>query len=159
MAVVSAFTVSPKGPPTTKNVCSNCNITAKHKTRKGKTQIMAPAAPPSQDFNTCSRPAAKAPASSAIPQLSKLALQLDETHNTMQAHQFLMKAIGTESRKQNKISTTDSGKLDLLVHMINYSIMQPGVSSLKLLLMHYKNLFILTVKGMMEYGRQWFSPQ
>ncbi|KAF2355565.1 hypothetical protein FHG87_013678 [Trinorchestia longiramus] len=147
------------GPPTTKNVCSNCNITAKHKTRKGKTQIMAPAAPPSQDFNTCSRPAAKSPASSAIPQLSKLALQLDETHNTMQAHKFLMKAIGTESRKQNKISSTDSGKLDLLVHMINYSIMQPGVSSLKLLLTHYKNLFILTVKGMMEYGRQWFSPQ
>ncbi|KAF2363602.1 Reverse transcriptase domain [Trinorchestia longiramus] len=71
-AVVSASTMFPEAPPTSKNVCSNSKTTATHKTRKGKTQIIAPVQPPSQDFNIFSNTAAKAPASSANTQLSKL---------------------------------------------------------------------------------------
>ncbi|KAF2350243.1 Reverse transcriptase domain [Trinorchestia longiramus] len=70
-AVVSAYKVSHEAPPTSKNVCRNHKTTATHKTRKGKIQIMAPAQPPSQNFNICSKTAAKAPASSANTQLSK----------------------------------------------------------------------------------------
>ncbi|KAF2347732.1 OTU domain [Trinorchestia longiramus] len=70
-AVVSAITVSTESFPTSKNVCSNRKTTATHKTRKGKSQIMAPTQPPSQDFNICSKTAAKGPASSANTQLSK----------------------------------------------------------------------------------------
>ncbi|KAF2357352.1 hypothetical protein FHG87_011886 [Trinorchestia longiramus] len=52
--------------------------------------------------------------------LHDVALQLNETQNKMQAYEFLMKAIETES-KTNKNQYTnfieeDSGKLDLLVH-------------------------------------------
>ncbi|KAF2365073.1 OTU domain [Trinorchestia longiramus] len=52
--------------------------------------------------------------------LHAVALQLDKTHNTVQAYEFLMKAIETESRiNKNQYYTNfideDSGKLDLLV--------------------------------------------
>ncbi|KAF2367631.1 OTU domain [Trinorchestia longiramus] len=52
--------------------------------------------------------------------LHAVALHFNETQNTMQAYEFLMKAIETE-RKANKNQYTnfideDSGKLDLLVH-------------------------------------------
>ncbi|KAF2354356.1 Reverse transcriptase domain [Trinorchestia longiramus] len=52
--------------------------------------------------------------------LHAVALQLNETQNTMQAYEFLMKAIETESRTNKNQYTDfineDSGRLDLLVH-------------------------------------------
>ncbi|KAF2350521.1 OTU domain [Trinorchestia longiramus] len=52
--------------------------------------------------------------------LHAVALQLDETQNTVQAYEFLMKAIETESRTNKNQYTNfndeDSGRLDLLVH-------------------------------------------
>ncbi|KAF2357344.1 OTU domain [Trinorchestia longiramus] len=52
--------------------------------------------------------------------LHAVALELEETHNTMQTYKFLMKAIETKSRtnKNQYINFIgeDSGKLDLLVH-------------------------------------------
>ncbi|KAF2353584.1 OTU domain [Trinorchestia longiramus] len=52
--------------------------------------------------------------------LHAVALQLDETHNTMQAYKFLMKAIEIESRTNKNQYTNfideDNGKLVLLVH-------------------------------------------
>ncbi|KAF2345855.1 hypothetical protein FHG87_023389 [Trinorchestia longiramus] len=94
--------------------------------------------------------------------LHTVALQLDKTHTTMQAYEFLMKAIETESRiNKNQYYTNfideDSGKLDLLVQnylMIKYSIMQPGTSSFNLLPMRYKNQSVSTVKGTAAHGRQ-----
>ncbi|KAF2354736.1 hypothetical protein FHG87_014507 [Trinorchestia longiramus] len=52
--------------------------------------------------------------------LPAVALQLNETLNTMQDYEFLMKAIETESRTNKSHYTSfideDSGRLDLLVH-------------------------------------------
>ncbi|KAF2347519.1 OTU domain [Trinorchestia longiramus] len=52
--------------------------------------------------------------------LHAVALQLNEILNTMQAHEFLMKAIETESRTNKNHYTNfigeDSGRFDLLVH-------------------------------------------
>ncbi|KAF2348347.1 OTU domain [Trinorchestia longiramus] len=56
--------------------------------------------------------------------LQVVALQLDETQSTMQAYEFLMKVIETESRTNKNRYTNfvdeDSGKLDLLVHKYLY---------------------------------------
>ncbi|KAF2346473.1 OTU domain [Trinorchestia longiramus] len=52
--------------------------------------------------------------------LHAVALQLNETLNTMKAYEFLMKAIETESRTNKNYYTNfideDSGRLDLLVY-------------------------------------------
>ncbi|KAF2346847.1 OTU domain [Trinorchestia longiramus] len=52
--------------------------------------------------------------------LHAVALQLNETLNTMQAYEFLMKTIETESRTNKNHYTNfideDSGRLNLLVH-------------------------------------------
>ncbi|KAF2349844.1 hypothetical protein FHG87_019401 [Trinorchestia longiramus] len=52
--------------------------------------------------------------------LHAVTLQLNETLNTMQAYEFLMKAIKTEHRTNKNHYTNfideDSGRLDLLVH-------------------------------------------
>ncbi|KAF2352697.1 OTU domain [Trinorchestia longiramus] len=52
--------------------------------------------------------------------LHAVALQLNETPNTMQAYEFLMKAIETESRRNKNhyrnFIDENSGRLDLLVH-------------------------------------------
>ncbi|KAF2363581.1 hypothetical protein FHG87_005656 [Trinorchestia longiramus] len=211
-AVVSASTVSTEASPTSKNVCSNRKTTATHKTRKGKTQIMAPAQPPSQvtkELETKSAPrltvneklhnphsgvhkalperstklttedpnvqlnsvrgilntpAHTGPVASATPASNKrgettnneedcqstaevlsslddvtkslnatlartlaggrcflhaVALQLNETPNSMQAYKFVMKAIETESTRNKNhyrnFINENSGRLDLLV--------------------------------------------
>ncbi|KAF2343996.1 hypothetical protein FHG87_025248 [Trinorchestia longiramus] len=93
--------------------------------------------------------------------LHAVALQLNETPNSMQAYKFLMKAIETESTRNKNhyryFIDENSGRLDLLVQktsIIKYSIMQPGTSSRKLLPMLYKNRSISTAKGTAAYGRQ-----
>ncbi|KAF2346107.1 hypothetical protein FHG87_023137 [Trinorchestia longiramus] len=52
--------------------------------------------------------------------LQAVALQLDETRNTIQVYKFLMKVIETKSRPNKNQYTNftdeDSGKLDLLIH-------------------------------------------
>ncbi|KAF2348321.1 OTU domain [Trinorchestia longiramus] len=57
--------------------------------------------------------------------LHAVALQLNETLNAMQAYEFLMKAIETESRTNKNHYTNfidqNSGRLDLLVHKYLYN--------------------------------------
>ncbi|KAF2368704.1 OTU domain [Trinorchestia longiramus] len=86
--------------------------------------------------------------------LHAVALQLNETQNTMQACEFLMRAIEAESRtnknRYKNFIDEDSGKFDLLVHKYLHDkilIKQPGTSSLKLLLMLYKNHHIYSERN------------
>ncbi|KAF2347938.1 OTU domain [Trinorchestia longiramus] len=93
--------------------------------------------------------------------LHAVALQLNETLNTRQAYEFLMKAIETERRTKKNHYTNfideDSGRLIFWytnTYMIKYSIMQPGTSSRKLLPMLYKSRLISSVTATMSCGRQ-----
>ncbi|KAF2351511.1 hypothetical protein FHG87_017732 [Trinorchestia longiramus] len=92
--------------------------------------------------------------------LQAVALQLDETYNTMQAYKILMKAIETEDRTNKNQYTNfidDNGKLDLLVHKyLHDKIFDHAAGDLipQITSNALQNLFISTVKGMAAYGRQ-----
>ncbi|KAF2360967.1 hypothetical protein FHG87_008276 [Trinorchestia longiramus] len=93
--------------------------------------------------------------------LHAVALQLNETPNSMQAYKFLMKTIETEStRNKNHYRNFIDEKVVNLIFwytntsIVKYSIMQPGTSSRKLLPMLYKNRSISTAKGTAANGRQ-----
>ncbi|KAF2345204.1 hypothetical protein FHG87_024040 [Trinorchestia longiramus] len=93
--------------------------------------------------------------------LHAVALQLNETPNTMQAYEFLMKAIETENRRNKNhyriFIDENSVRLDLLAHKyLNNKIFDhaAGTSSRKLLPMLYKNRSISTANGTAAHGRQ-----
>ncbi|KAF2357349.1 hypothetical protein FHG87_011898 [Trinorchestia longiramus] len=93
--------------------------------------------------------------------LRAVALQLNETPNTMQAYKFLMKAIETESTRNKNTTEILSTRREVNLifwytntYIIKYLIMQPGTSSCKFLPILYKHRSISNAKGTAAYGRQ-----
>ncbi|KAF2359524.1 hypothetical protein FHG87_009723 [Trinorchestia longiramus] len=89
--------------------------------------------------------------------LHVVALQLNETPNTMQAYEFLMKAIETESRRNKNhyrnFIDENSGRLDLLVHKyLHNKIFDHAAGDLIPQITSYAP--ISTAKGTAAYGRQ-----